>query len=603
VRGWRVTLVASVPRHLPRPLPAVFWAVVVGFGLLSLAIAVQFPGATNAGRSVEAAAATVLAGSALIGAGLYLSFGWHRPVSGALFGLAACAWSLQEWNNPATGVGAAFTIGLVGQALAPAVVAHAVLAYPLGRLLSRSERLVVAVAYVDTLLVLGLLPTLFFAPAAHGCHLCPSNLLLAGDSPQLYDGLNGLGRWLLVGWTSAFVAVAVRRLLRSSGPIPRVTGPVLVTGAAYALLVLAADAQAAAPGLAFTSPREPGLWFAEAAALCAIGLAVGWSWLLRRRTRSQMAGLVVELAKSPPPGGLQEMLGQTLGDSGLRVAYALDGREELVDANGKAVDLSGGQGQTPLAREDRTIALLLHRPGLLDDAAVVEEVAAATRLALDNERFHAEVLARIEELRASRSRIVAAGDAERRRLERDLHDGAQQRLLGLSLALGFTRAQVKESADSTVLLLIDDAEERLRGVIHELREVAHGIYPAVLSSDGLAAAVDALRERASIPINVTSLTQERLPGLVESAAYFLIAEVTGPVAIHAGASRATVDANVVGNVLMILVSVDGADSLDAQLDGRFVDLEDRVGALGGQLRVEHDELARLTVRAEIPCAS
>ena len=316
-----------------------------------------------------------------------------------------------------------------------------------------------------------------------------------------------------------------------------------------------------------------------------------------------MAGLVVELGRSPPPGGLQEMLGRILGDPALRVAYALEGRQELVDANGNVVELAAGLAETPLTREGRTIALLLHRPGLLDEPAVVEEVAAATRLALDNERFHAEVLARIEDLRASRTRIVAAGEAERRRLERDLHDGAQQRLLGLSLALGFTRAQVKEGADPTILTLIDDAEARLRGAIDELREVAHGIYPAVLSSDGLGAAVDALRERASIPIRVTSLPDDRLPGSVESAAYFLIAEITGPVAVHAGATKAAVDARRVGDSLVITVSADGAQWAETALENRFIDLEDRIGALGGQLHVEHDEPARLTVRAEIPCAS
>jgi signal transduction histidine kinase len=598
-----VTLAAPVPKRLPRPLPAMFWVAAVGFGLLSLAIAVRYPGMTNAGRSIEGVAAKLLAGSALIGAGLYLSVGWRRPASGILFGLAALAWSLEEWNNPATGVGAVFTLGLVGHAVAPAVVANAVFAYPYGRLASRLERLTVGVAYVDTLLVLGLLPALFFAPATHDCHLCPPNLILAGDNSQFYDGLNRLGHWLLVGWTAAFVAMALGRLVRASGPIRRLTAPVLVAGCAYILLVLAAAAQSAAPGDEGTGSVAPGLWFAQAAALCAIGLAVAWSWLLRRRTRSLMAGVVVELGKSPPPGGLQEMLGRTLGDSTLTVAYALDGRQELVDSNGRAVDVAEGLAQTPIAREGRTIALLVHRPGLLDDPAIVEEVVAATRLALDNERFHAEVLARIEDLRASRTRIVAAGEAERRRLERDLHDGAQQRLLGLSLALGFTRAQVKEGAESTILTLIDDAEERLRGAIDELREVAHGIYPAVLSSDGLGAAVDSLRERATIPISVTSQAEDRLPGSVESAAYFLIAEVTGPIAVHAGATRAVVDAKVVGTSLVITVSAVGADSLDSELDGRFIDLEDWIGALGGQLRVKHDDPRRLTVRAEIPCGS
>jgi signal transduction histidine kinase len=596
-----VTLVASVPRRLPRPLTAVFWVTVIAFGLLSVAIAVQYPGTTNAGRSVEAAAAKFLAGSALIGAGLYLWFGWHRSASGALFGLAAFAWSLEEWNNPVTGVGAAFTVGLVGYAIAPAVVAHAVLAYPFGRLASRPERLTVVIAYVDTGLLLGLLPTLFYAPAAHQCHLCPPNLLLVGDNSELYGGLNRLGVWLFLGWTAAFVALALRRLSRASGPIRRLTAPVLLAGALYVFLVLAGAAQSAAPGVIETLALS--LWLAQAAALCAIGLAVAWSWLLRRRTRSLLAGLVVELGRSPPPGGLQEMLGRTLGDPELRLAYALDGRHELVDANGDAVVVAEGLAQTPLAREGRTIALLLHRPGLLDEPAVVEEVAAATRLALDNERFHAEVLARIEDLRASRARIVVAGEAERRRLERDLHDGAQQRLLGLSLALGFARAQVKENADSTILTLIDDAEERLRGAIEELREVAHGIYPAVLSSDGLGAAVDALRERASIPISVTNLPDDRLPASVESAAYFLIAEITGPVAVNAGATKAAVDARHVGESLVITVRADGARRADSELAGGLIDLEDRIGALGGQLRVEHDKPRGLTVRADIPCAS
>jgi signal transduction histidine kinase len=598
-----VTLVASVPRRLPWPLPAVFWVTVVPFGLLSIVLTLANPGTTFAGRSIEAAAAKSLAGSAMIGAGLYLTFGWRRPASGALFGLAACALALEEWNSPATGIGAAFTIGLVGHALTPTVVAHAVLAYPFGRLASRPERLTVGVAYVDTLVALGLLPALFFAPATQGCHLCPSNLVLTRDNPQLYEGLISLGNWLLVGWTAAFVAVGVRRQMRSSGPIRRLTAPVLAAGCAYAVTVLAAAVQGTAPGLTATGSLASWLTFAQFTALFAIGMAVGWSWLLRRRIRSQLAGLVVEIGGSPPPGGLQEALGRTLGDPALRLAYALDGRDELVDANGRAVEVAEGLARTPLAREGRAIATLIHRPGLLDDPAVVDELAAATRLALDNERFHAEVLARIEELRASRARIVAAGEAERRRLERDLHDGAQQRLLGLSLALGFARAQVQEPADARILELIGEAEKRLRGAIDELRTVAHGIYPAVLSSDGLRAAVDALRERASIPINVTRLPEDRLPGSVESAAYFLIAEITGPVASQAGATKAAVDARVVGDSLVITVSADGAQRADTELEGRFIDLEDRIGALGGQLRVEHDEPVRLTIRAEIPCVS
>ena len=124
---------------------------------------------------------------------------------------------------------------------------------------------------------------------------------------------------------------------------------------------------------------------------------------------------------------------------------------------------------------------------------------------------------------------------------------------------------MKEGPDSTILALIDDAEERLRGAIDELREVAHGIYPAVLSSDGLGVAVDALRERASIPIDVTGQPDDRLSGSAESAAYFLIAEITGPIAIHAGATKAAVDARRVGDSLVITVRADGAQRADTEL--------------------------------------
>ena len=349
-----MTLVASAPRRQPRPFPAVFWVTVVAFGLLSMVLTLATPGTTFAGRSIEAAVAKALAGSALIGAGLYLSFGWRRPATGALFGLAACAMALEEWNSPATGIAAAFTIGLVGHTLTPAVVVHAVLGYPFGRLASRPERLTVAVAYIDTLLVLGLLPALVLAPGTHGCHLCPSNLVLIRDNAQLYDRLISLGNWLLVGWTTAFVALVAWRLTRASSPTRRLTAPVLAAGCAYAGTVLMTAAQRAAPGLAATSSATSWLLFTQTSALFSIGLAVGWSWLLRRRTRAQMAGLVVKIAGSPRPGGLQEVLGRTLGDPALRLAYALDGRDGLIDANGRAVDIAEGLAQTPLAREGRT---------------------------------------------------------------------------------------------------------------------------------------------------------------------------------------------------------------------------------------------------------
>jgi signal transduction histidine kinase len=219
-------------------------------------------------------------------------------------------------------------------------------------------------------------------------------------------------------------------------------------------------------------------------------------------------------------------------------------------------------------------------------------VTAAARLALENERLQAEVRARLEELRASRARIVEASDAERKRLERDLHDGAQQRLVGLSLALRLLRSQLPAQAEPETLARLDEAEAELREAIAELRDLAHGIFPAVLADEGLAAAVEALTEEARVPIRLRGLPGARFEPLVETAAYTVVAE-----AERAATRGLAVRAEQSADCLVVEVEADGVgDGLD------LVGLEDRVGALEGRLAVER-EGGRVTIRAELPCAS
>jgi signal transduction histidine kinase len=231
--------------------------------------------------------------------------------------------------------------------------------------------------------------------------------------------------------------------------------------------------------------------------------------------------------------------------------------------------------------------VLLHRSDLVDNPELVEEVASAARLALENERLQAEVRARLEDLRSSRVRIIETGDAERRRLERDLHDGAQQRLVGLSLALRLFRGQLGTDQDPQLAARLDEAEAELRRAVAELRELAHGIHPAVLSDEGLAAALESLAEGAPAPLHIAAVPDERFPPAVETAAYLVVAE-----AAKAGAAR--VSATRRDGALVVDVDT------EAEPDG-LVDLEDRIGALDGRLAVEQAPGGRVRIRAEIPC--
>jgi signal transduction histidine kinase len=327
------------------------------------------------------------------------------------------------------------------------------------------------------------------------------------------------------------------------------------------------------------------LWLGQAAALAGLAASIGWGLLRTRRTRSSLVRLVVELGESAPAGGLREGLAVALADPGLEIAYPV-GEGRYADAGGRPVDPAplDGRVSTPLVREGRPVALLLHRADLLDNPELVEEVAAAARLALENERLQAEARAQLEDLRSSRARIIVAGDAERRRLERNLHDGAQQRLVGLSLALRLLQTRLGPD-DDRQLGLLTEAESELGLAIAELRELAHGIHPAVLSDEGLAAAVEALAEE--VPLRIGDLPQERFSPAVETAAYLVVAE-----AAKVGAARVRAERR--DGVLVVDVEAEAGP-------GGLLDLEDRVRALDGRLRVEPVADGGVRIRAEIPC--
>jgi signal transduction histidine kinase len=575
------------------------------FGLLTLAQTRSAPGESFAGTSWVGAVAELTAGWALIAAGVAET--WRRPASraGLLLAGAGIGWFFAEWNNPGLGSSAAFTFGLIVSALAAPLVAHAALAYPTGRLDSRLDLSVLIFAYAGAGLVLGLLPALFFDPARQGCSLCPANLVLARSEPGLAGGLQRIGLVLGLVWAAGLVAAGARRLGKASPPLRRRLWPVLAPAGCYLVLVGADFAHSLPRGTLSNDPLEYRLWLGEAALLVLMALGVSWAWVRDHRTRSAVVRLVIDAAQSPPPGGLREVLAGMLGDGGLMLAYPVGEPLRNVDAGGQPASVEPGEGQaaTPLARDGKTVAILRHRAGLLDDPGLVGEVVAAARLGMENERLHAEVLAQLEDLRTAQARIVATGDAERRRLERDLHDGAQQRLVALSLALRLTRRPGSLGPDQHLTALIDKADRELRLAIDELRELAHGIYPAVLADEGLAAAVEAFAEDAPIPVMIGDLPDRRFPGPVEAAGYFLIAEATALLAGQAGANAVTVEAKQDGSLLAIHLAACGGAEHGQELETGLIDVADRVGALGGQFRMERVPGKEVTLWAEIPCGS
>jgi signal transduction histidine kinase len=289
---------------------------------------------------------------------------------------------------------------------------------------------------------------------------------------------------------------------------------------------------------------------------------------------------------------------EALGDPSLELAYWLPEEVRYVDHAGRDQQPGHDRFVSVVERDGRRVGALICDPALAEEPRLVGSVGAAAALALDNHRLEVELRARLEELRASRARIVEAGDSARRRLERDLHDGAQQRLVALALTLRLGRDR---AADAEQRQLLDKALEELHAATRELRELARGIHPAILTDRGVAAAVDALAASAPVEVAVVGVPAERLPPPVEAAAYFVVAEALTNVARYAGARQARVSLSERAGTLTVEVADDGRGGADLKAGSGLRGLADRVAALDGRLEVESTAGEGTTVRATIPC--
>ena len=523
---------------------------------------------------------------------------WRRPENqvGMLMVAVGFAWLMN--GASASDEAWLFTFGLVSGALAYGFLIHLLLIYPGGRLETTWERWLVAFSYF-TCTVIQLIPNFFINPGdTQDCDGCADNLLLIQRDPTLGDVSMGLLAAASVFLLVALVATLVRRWRRWPQVKRSALAPVLWTGGAGLILVVT--------GLAIQVVTGDSNWLTAAGLvpLTCVPFAFLFGLLRTRLSGADALTSLVEALREPASrSDLRSALAAALDDEELRLAYWVPATEHYVDADGRVVDTeSAGPRRTwtAVAGESGPVAAIDHRELDDDERRHLDAVVGAAKLALENERLDAELRARLKDLEASRARIVEAGYVERQRVERDLHDGAQQRLVGLALNLRLAKS-MQESDPEEAAAILDEASEELALATQELRELARGIHPAVLTSRGLPAAITALAARAPLPVEVKTDVEGRLPESVEAAAYFVAAEALTNVARHSGAAAASVSAATVDSTLVLEVRDDGNGGVDAAGSG-LRGLTDRVSALGGRISVAGAPGTGTILRAEIPTA-
>ena len=533
-----------------------------------------------------------MAGLALVAAGLITAFGRQAGRIGDLAVLAGLVWFAPVWVGWDGGPPLVRSLAMLAAGFAFPLLLHLVVAYPGGRLQGTAARTLVAAAYLEAAVVaLGraLFRDPFFDP---GCWAnCTDNVFLLRSLPGLARAIEVADRWFTVAAAAALVALCAGRLLRASGPARRALLPVTLPAV---LLAAAAIAHAVAlQRRPLEDPSDPAfgtIFVVECAAVILLAAGLIWAAVRIRVQRRAVARIATSLGQAPPPGSVQAALAQAIGDPDLRSPTGCPTPTTTwtpTVARFAEPAPTPGRAVTALVRESRQIAVVSHTATLSN---LESELGTAVRLALENERLQAEALAQLDQLRASRVRIVETGDSERRRLERDLHDGAQQRLLALSYDLRLARAQAETDGDVPTGSLLTQATGQAQAALAELRDLAHGIYPAILTEAGLAAALATLADAAPLPVEIRDAAQVRHPAAVETAAYLLVAEALDDAAGR-DASHAAVSAVQDGGRLLVTVEDDGTARTSA-----MVQLADRVGALDGRLTVEPTRL-----EAELPC--
>jgi signal transduction histidine kinase len=588
------TIAAAAPnaeRIVRAPRPSLLWAIAL-LGLAASACTVLLaltsdhirePG-VHSGLQVWGLLGFILAG---------VVAWWRRPESrfGLLLVLAGAVWFLSSLSS--ANLALPYTVGIAFDLLPAVVFLHVFLAYPSGRLEHSFERAFLAAGYF-----------IAFGVQLAGMTLGgfgSDNLLEFVSQPEAQSRLSKVQLVTLSALCVAGVGVLAVRRWRA-GRARRRWSALLVDSFALGLLMLAFLFLSAVFGLASGQIEFESIRRATFFVLGLAPLAFLVGMLDARLARSGVGDLIVGLRADPEPTDLRDSLARALRDPSLTLAYWLPKFATYADVEGRPIDLprpDGRRAMTVIERGGAPVAALLHDKSLEDEPELLSSVTAAAGIALENTRLQVELRARLEELRGSRARIVEAGQKERQRLERNLHDGAQQRLVALSLELSLLEGELGDSSDAKPRL--DRARQEIAASLTELREIARGIHPAVVSGHGLEVALEQLTTLAPVPVRLSVAIDGRLPEALEVAAYYLVCESLANIGKYAQASSATVEVKQAGGQLFVEVADDGIGGADTEHGSGLRGLADRVEALDGQLRIWSPNGGGTRVRAEIPC--
>jgi signal transduction histidine kinase len=544
------------------------------------------------------AAVALVVGWGFIGTGL---FAWDRRPNnsvGSLMVATGFAWLLGLIS--ASNLPVLFTVGALVSSVYIVTALHMLLAAPYGRGLSRGDRRIVTVGYL--LVTVGLLPMyLFLDPARDGCDGCPENVILIEHNETLVGIWSALVNLVGIGVLVAVLISLVRRWRRATRPERRLYAPVYAAGVA---LMIAVIGQLAVQTAGSEGTAVDVLFLISVIPLALVPYLFLASFVHARMAQGGAVGeLISRLTAAPRGAQVRDALADALEDPTLELVFWLPERERYVDARGQDYELpedDPARAVTKVDRDGECVAAIVHDPTLPQMRGHVEAVGAAAALALDNERLDAALRAKIGELSRSRERMLRIGLEERRRLERDLHDGAQQRLVSMALNIRLARAKLNEDPLAAEQLLAGAGSE-LDAALAELRELARGIHPAVLTDRGLSTALETLATRAPVPVELGELPDERLPEAVELAAYFVVAEALTNVAKYSEASHATVQVERNNGRVVVEVADDGIGGADPARGTGLRGLADRLAVLEGRLEVESAKGEGTTITASIPC--